>query len=634
MRDKLLLTFTLILIGNIGHAQKKKYLQDSINIYQQIKVLKKTQKPNNGIFVFDNKNLSQQISKYISDKNEWKKINGDTPDKNFYSSKNLLEKLFYRDQNAIQRIIEILKTNDSEKINTLFKEHYSAPSYDYLQFGTINNSEVIDLLTSILYKTDDDFLQQKIIGLFCSFENTDYLKIVENFIISGKCKSELAAFVKLSIHFDVSKYEKTTDYIFNKAINDKGYAYKDYNSFLNAISFIFSQNNPSTRKKAMDYCFEYMSKNIHFPDSEINNFVKTNEPYYYQKYNFFEDSKGVKDLDFIIAMMKSEDKRIVPYIEQLNHLGIKNIQSDFILWKCGIDTSEQTFQRLVNDYDYFAKVLFVLDQRNILEADKKQLEYLFSAFENKISYKGYESGKSGMTRSTSDVFSAAKTLYQLNRTEFNTLLERHIKSNELKKAFYEYYDENNNRATFLYLKNKEQKKIKSINESSVYIQPEKLTQLTTFISSLKDNQMEIFDLYSYDTDYKIDLLESVLLNAKKYSKGDLTTMDFYTDYYGDNFNVSTNDNSIFVSFHQNTLYNEFIILNNKVYFIEMDKIKNNTEKTIAALLQTLLKSNASENSFVPITCCHSINGNAGKTLFSFGNFEKITEIKNKYGFAE
>jgi hypothetical protein len=38
-----------------------------------------------------------------------------------------------------------------------------------------------------------------------------------------------------------------------------------------------------------------------------------------------------------------------------------------------------------------------------------------SLFENKLSYKDYSSDKSGMTRSNGDVFSATKTLYQLDQ---------------------------------------------------------------------------------------------------------------------------------------------------------------------------------------------------------------------------
>ncbi|PJJ62886.1 hypothetical protein [Chryseobacterium geocarposphaerae] len=632
MTYKILSVFAFLLISNFSSGQQKKYLQDSVSIYQQIKILKKGKKDYNGILTIDNKLLTQKISKYISEKKEQKIYSQNLT----YPSSSLLQQLIDEDQKAIPKIIAILESNDSVKINELFQQYYSPTSYGYQQFGKINSKELIDLLTKTLHQTDSADLQQKIITLLCRFENPEYLTIAENFLVSGNCKSELGAFSTICMHFHVKDYQKSLKYIFDKAISNPQYVNKNnYRLFYNAInSILIDSYDTEEKQKAIDYAFEFIDKRIQFPDADLTNYIKSNETFYLQSFGFMNDPHDVMSLDFITVMIKADDKRIVPYIQKLNELGIKNITSDFILWKYGIDPSEKTFQKLINDYDYFNKVLFVLDQRSILQADNKQLEYIFSSFENKLSYKDYSSDKSGMTRSNGDVFSAAETLYQLDQKKFNIWVEHYIKSNELKNAFYEYYNLNNDRATFLYLKNKEQKKIKSINEPSIYIQPERLQVLNAFISTLKDNQLEIFDLYTSDAGYEIDLLESVLINAKKYSKGELNHLEFYTDYYGDNFKVVNDNNSIFISFNDNTLYNEFVILNDKVYFIEMNKIKNNREKAITELLKTLLQSGKSENAFVPISCCHSINSGAKRTLFSFGNLEKITEIKNKYGFAE
>jgi hypothetical protein len=291
-----------------------------------------------------------------------------------------LQQLINEDQKAIPKIIAILESNDSAKINELFQQYYSPPNYGYQQFGKINSKELIDLLTKTLHQTDSDDLQQKIITLLCRFENTEYLTIAENFLVSGNCKSELGAFSTICGHFHVKDYQKSLKYIFDKAISNPQYVHKNnYRLFYNAInSILIDSYDTKEKQKAIDYAFEFANEHIHLPDTDLTNYIKSNETFYLQGFGFLDDPHDVMSLDFITVMIKADDKRIVPYIQKLNELGIKNITSDFILWKYGIDTSEKTFQKLINDYDYFNKVLFVLDERNILQADNKQLEYIFS----------------------------------------------------------------------------------------------------------------------------------------------------------------------------------------------------------------------------------------------------------------
>jgi hypothetical protein len=180
--------------------------------------------------------------------------------------------------------------------------------------------------------------------------------------------------------FSCKDYQKSLKYIFDKAISNPQYVHKNnYRLFYNAInSILIDSYDTKEKQKAIDYAFEFANEHIHLPDTDLTNYIKSNETFYLQGFGFLDDPHDVMSLDFITVMIKADDKRIVPYIQKLNELGIKNITSDFILWKYGIDTSEKTFQKLINDYDYFNKVLFVLDERNILQADNKQLEYIFS----------------------------------------------------------------------------------------------------------------------------------------------------------------------------------------------------------------------------------------------------------------
>jgi hypothetical protein len=74
MAYKILSVFAFFLISNFSSGQQKKYLQDSVSIYQQIKIFKKNKKDYNGILTIDNKLLTQKILKYISEKKKQKYI--------------------------------------------------------------------------------------------------------------------------------------------------------------------------------------------------------------------------------------------------------------------------------------------------------------------------------------------------------------------------------------------------------------------------------------------------------------------------------------------------------------------------------------------------------------------------------
>lgn len=354
---KLLFSF-LVLISSRNYSQLNTIKKDSILINNYLKLQKKTN--NSDILVIKDEKWVNLIVKYNNQKQ--REVNNIISEK--FKKKSVSERFGENDINAGSEIIEIIKQGNNDSINRLFadlKVYYNSDKPKNI------NSE---LKTLLFESINNPNLEVSTSFLISHLKLEGFEQVLQNKLFSNTSKNESVLFNCLvSSHYCSDYCDDSTElieYFFNKLSDmtiEEIISNPNLANALTSSAFLRAENSKG-RKRINDLFFRlldnYPLKNIDIQNDY--NILPDGKSIFYNDYSFY----SVKGIISFLAF--NGDSRIVPILNKLEGLGMKHtIQLDFLYWKYDYDKSEKTFDMLLSDREYYFKMIYELDKKNIIK---------------------------------------------------------------------------------------------------------------------------------------------------------------------------------------------------------------------------------------------------------------------------